>query len=236
MLTMSGAVDTGDNGCDVTAAVGTAAVDCVMADGATAAAKDAVLSRCNGLSAISNDPAWLARSTLRGDASPVDFGGAAVIVPSDPLGAINAGAVVAGRAVGADVDEPSDGVVVSDGDGSSVFCAPPVLTVTPGGAAAVVAPVETDTVLEDGVVVPVVVGPWLRSDGSPDVSEGGVASVDGPVDDPDGLVVPDSVVSAPATPYPVTTAAPIPRATARPPTRPIYAAALTSRVSTRRVL
>ena len=104
-----------------------------------------------------------------------------------------------------------------------LVCAPPVLTTTPGGACDVVAPVEVDTV---------VVGPSGSVSVTPDASSsaGSVKSgAGGLVEDSadDGSDVDESGVSAHATPhpYPVTTAAPTPRATAKPPIRPTYAAA-----------
>jgi hypothetical protein len=149
MLMTSGAVDTGGSGCDVTAALCTKAVDSIVGDGAATAAKDWVLSRCNGVSGTCNESTWLVRLVLLVllvRARLVDFGSADAVLESDPL--------VLGRAVA--VDEPKDGVVDRDNDDSGVFCAPPVLTVTPGGADADVAPVETDTML-DVVVDPVAV-------------------------------------------------------------------------------
>jgi hypothetical protein len=102
--------------------------------------------------------------------------------------------------------------------------APPVLTTTPGGACDVVDPVEVDEGLSssdgsDGSDVTGVLGVSILSAGS---AEGGVADVDESVDVDSADDDSDDGVSAHATgnPYPVTTAAPTPRATAKPPTRP----------------
>jgi hypothetical protein len=100
--------------------------------------------------------------------------------------------------------------------------APPVLTTTPGGACAVVDPVEVDVGLGSDVGSAVLVG---LSAGSAE-SDAGVADVDESVDVDSDDDDSDDGVSAHATPYPVTTAAPTPRATAKPPTRPTYEAAL----------
>ena len=100
-----------------------------------------------------------------------------------------------------------------------------MLTTTPGGACAVVDPVDVDTVVEPDVGS--VVADVVSVEGSAD-SDAGVL-VDDSVEDvcEDESDVDVSVVSARATPYPcpVTTATPTPRATAKPPTRPTYAAA-----------
>ncbi|HKP43950.1 hypothetical protein [Mycobacterium sp.] len=105
--------------------------------------------------------------------------------------------------------------------------APPVLTTTPGGACVVVDPVDVDTVVEpDGgsvVVDAVSLADFADSDTGVlvDDSADGVCDEDESADDVSG-------VSAHAIPYPcpVTTATPTPSATAKPPTRPTYAAAL----------
>src|SRR5215213_3734572 len=136
-------------------------------------------------------------------------------------------------------------LLVSDGATGSVFSsalvsagspvvelvwAPPVLTTTPGGACVVVDPVDVDTVVEPDVGS--VVADVVSVEGSAD-SDAGVLvddSDEGVCDEEDcedESVVDVSGVSAHAIPYPcpVTTATPTPRATAKPPTRPTYAAA-----------
>jgi hypothetical protein len=104
---------------------------------------------------------------------------------------------------------------------SELVWAPPVLTTTPGGAWVVVEVVEVvvgSAVGSVGAVVGFAVGS-AEVDDSVDVDESvAVDSVDSEEDDS------EDGVSAHATgnPYPVTTAAPTPSATAKPPTRPTY--------------
>jgi hypothetical protein len=101
-------------------------------------------------------------------------------------------------------------------DDELVF-APPVLTTTPVGACGVVDPVDVDVALEPVVgsvgAVPVSLAASVESDELAFVDDSDVE---------DGFEGDESSVSAHATPqpYPVTTAAPTPRATAKPPTRP----------------
>jgi hypothetical protein len=98
--------------------------------------------------------------------------------------------------------------------------APPVLTTTPGGACDVVDPVDVDEGVGSDVS-----GVCGFSVGSAE-ADAGVADVDESVDVESAGDDSDEGVSAHATgnPYPVTTAAPTPRATARLPTRPMYIA------------
>jgi hypothetical protein len=110
---------------------------------------------------------------------------------------------------------------------SELVWAPPVLTTSPGGACDVVDPVEVDGVCSEPFVcsAAVAVVPLSACVESASVVED---VEDSDVDDVDDDSVDDDSednepgVSAHATgnPYPVTTAAPTPRATAKPPTRP----------------
>jgi hypothetical protein len=113
----------------------------------------------------------------------------------------------------------SSAFVAVDSPVVELVWAPPVLTTTPGGACVAVDPVDVDTVVEPDVGS--VVTDAVSVEGSGD-SDAGVL-VDDCWDESDVDV---SVVSARATPYPcpVATATPTPRATAKPPTRPTYAA------------
>ncbi|HJT95783.1 MAG TPA: hypothetical protein VJ777_28220, partial [Mycobacterium sp.] len=107
---------------------------------------------------------------------------------------------------------------------SPLVWAPPVLTTTPGGAADVVDPVDVDVVLagESPAAGSVAGGAWFAADS---VGSGADVPSGSEADSDDGS---DEGVSAHATPGdPVITAAPTPRATANPPTRPTYAAAFT---------
>jgi hypothetical protein len=125
-----------------------------------------------------------------------------------------------------------------------LVCAPPVLTTAPGGADLVArwvveAAPDTDS---DGVLVPVDESEEVCVDSGalvePDTPEAADALRPGDplaverdgddefeVDCDDVDDEPAEPDSAEATPYPVRMAAPTPRATASPPTRPIYRAA-----------
>lgn len=113
-------------------------------------------------------------------------------------------------------------VVSSSSFDDELVLAPPVLTTTPFGAREVVDPVDVDVASEPVVCSVGAVAVALAAS----VESDEVAFVDDS-DVEDGFEGDESGVSAHATPQPnpVTTAAPTPRAMAKPPTRPTNAAA-----------
>jgi hypothetical protein len=112
-------------------------------------------------------------------------------------------------------------------DATELVCAPPVLTTSPSGADLVarsVVETASESDPDGALLLPVDECEELWVDpgapAEPDSPAGAVDSDD--VDDE-----PAEAGSAEATPYPVRIAVPTPRATARPPTRPMYRAAPT---------
>ncbi|MGX9788266.1 hypothetical protein [Mycobacterium sp. MMS18-G62] len=145
------------------------------------------------------------------------------------LGSGSAVGVAVAVAVGVGVAVCVDGVAVAVALGVAVVDAPVevevlvcALTVTPGATSVEVdvAPAVPDVVVvADGWVVDCVVEPVVAGSGlEVPVDPVDVESV---VDELDEDV--ESVVSAEATPYPVATAVPTPRTTAKLPTRPMKA-------------
>jgi hypothetical protein len=107
------------------------------------------------------------------------------------------------------------GVAVSSSFDSDSVWAPPVLTTTPVGACELVDPVDVDVASEPVVCSVAAVVVSLAAS----VDSGGFVDVSDDEAEGDGLSA-----HATGSPYPVTTAAPTPRATAKVPTRPTYVA------------